>query len=326
MAITIYRSTDFGAPQYAGGISYDAYVAHFFNILKACLVNGYGSKAGLGWELVGEVTTAGARDIAFRNGSHTGCFRFKQSPATQYLYAIAAYSEMTDLTTGVNGVQYSSQVSAGFSYGTGVPWFGSYPNIQWTLIGDNKTFYFCYHSTSHVANLTFNEASSVNGGFMVGEYEHFVPTVMASGQLGNFLVYPGVGAAFRNGISAATPILPTGAPNSATTPSGVMNNGLDDYSEWGKTVLVPATLFCQQPPAVANPILGSSTSFWRQFGRMRGAWRAYTIDLYSWRDDLTNGRLTFGSEVTIDGKTFIPLICSGQKNFYISTDNADWSA
>jgi hypothetical protein len=68
MAVTIYRSTDAGAPALPAAGNYLG--ANFYiSLLKACLVTGYGSKAGAGWSTIYDDTTTGKRRAAFSNGN-----------------------------------------------------------------------------------------------------------------------------------------------------------------------------------------------------------------------------------------------------------------
>ncbi|KZN57948.1 hypothetical protein N473_26595, partial [Pseudoalteromonas luteoviolacea CPMOR-1] len=46
MPVSVYSSTDAGAPQFTEGKP-----SEFFNVLKACLIDGYGDKAAAGWQL-----------------------------------------------------------------------------------------------------------------------------------------------------------------------------------------------------------------------------------------------------------------------------------
>ena len=61
--VTVYRSTDEGAPQLS------AAAGSLKTVLKACLTNGYGTKQPLGW------------DMQYENG-HAACWRSKHNRAT----------------------------------------------------------------------------------------------------------------------------------------------------------------------------------------------------------------------------------------------------
>ena len=65
LPVTVYRHTDVGAP----GIG-TCKPSEIINILKKCLVSGYGTKASLGWTIVAENTST--RNIMFRNSAAEG--------------------------------------------------------------------------------------------------------------------------------------------------------------------------------------------------------------------------------------------------------------
>lgn len=68
MAVTIYRSTDAGAPALPANVAYNS-AKFYMDVIKACLVTGYGSKAGAGWTIDYEDTTAGKHRLAVSNGN-----------------------------------------------------------------------------------------------------------------------------------------------------------------------------------------------------------------------------------------------------------------
>ena len=100
MALTIYRSTDSGAPSltYAAG--------SFIAMLDACLRTGYGSKAGAGWTK----PFTGANIAVFRQGAGgNGRYirvwnaRTGDDPATYCMTAnVRGYEDMTAVSTGTN--------------------------------------------------------------------------------------------------------------------------------------------------------------------------------------------------------------------------------
>ena len=68
MAVTIYRHSDSGAPALPSSSSYEG-AGWYMDVLKACLVTGYGSKAAAGWTMDYEDTTANKRRMAISNGN-----------------------------------------------------------------------------------------------------------------------------------------------------------------------------------------------------------------------------------------------------------------
>ena len=107
MALTIYRSTDSGAPSltYAAG--------SFIAMLDACLRTGYGSKAGAGWTK----PYTGANIAVFRQGAGgNGRYirvwnaRTGDDPATYCMTAnVRGYEDMTAVSTGTNPFPTTTQ-------------------------------------------------------------------------------------------------------------------------------------------------------------------------------------------------------------------------
>lgn len=107
MALTIYRSTDSGAPSltYAAG--------SFIAMLDACLRTGYGSKAGAGWTK----PFTGANIAVFRQGAGgNGRYirvwnaRTGDDPATYCMTAnVRGYEAMTAVSTGTNPFPTTTQ-------------------------------------------------------------------------------------------------------------------------------------------------------------------------------------------------------------------------
>lgn len=107
MALTIYRSTDSGAPSltYAAG--------SFIAMLDACLRTGYGSKAGAGWTK----PFTGANIAVFRQGAGgNGRYirvwnaRTGDDPNTYCMTAnVRGYEAMTAVSTGTNPFPTTTQ-------------------------------------------------------------------------------------------------------------------------------------------------------------------------------------------------------------------------
>lgn len=64
-AVTVYRWDDVGAPQLTNGSP-----SEIINVLRKCLVDGYGSKSSLGWVILKEDTAN--QKIAFKNNAASG--------------------------------------------------------------------------------------------------------------------------------------------------------------------------------------------------------------------------------------------------------------
>lgn len=130
-APTIYRWDDANAPV-ANGLR-----GSFINILKACLVNGYGSKAAAGWTIEFEQ----ANKLVLRNNPITGTGMYLRldsltTSGTNQTY-INAFETMSNIDTGL-GQFFSSMTGTFVSLSTAT----TSAARAWTLIADDRCFYF----------------------------------------------------------------------------------------------------------------------------------------------------------------------------------------
>lgn len=151
MTLRIYRSTDTGAP--TRGALTGAPVNMLRQILRACLVDGYGSKPAAGWSIVDE----GSGGFSITNGPATGIINFWMPVVSNWYYPIVIYlaESFTGSTNGkITGDNLRSgpwsvanPVSARHlifpSYGPFATELGS---IHWTLIADERTAIFLLNS------------------------------------------------------------------------------------------------------------------------------------------------------------------------------------
>lgn len=93
IAVKYYKSTDAGAPVL------DKTARCVSNILKACLVTGYGAKEGAGWTMPFEDVASGNRVLRAGAGVHTG-FDLRLSGDTGTEMTAQVYLDMTDVNTG----------------------------------------------------------------------------------------------------------------------------------------------------------------------------------------------------------------------------------
>lgn len=163
MAITIYRSTDSGAPALPANSNY-VKASFFMDIIKQCLVTGYGSKAGAGWSLVYEDTTANKRRLAVSNGN--GVMEFITwgaasvamvmwdsitTPGSGRLYDDSFASVMS---TGVNGWKSSLVPAPGIAGDNmsgiylGNIHTGNASDIAWTVFANDKSVWILFHYPS----------------------------------------------------------------------------------------------------------------------------------------------------------------------------------
>lgn len=152
LPVTVYSWDDVGAPNIS-----TMYRSVILNVLKKCLVEGYGSKAPLGWAIEEEVS--GER-ITFSNADRKGFARVGSSVTTTYasMYFLTACEFTAPATLSKIGYLKYFQP-------------GSNENA-WILIGTSKGFYFQTWRTG--ANNNSKETSLINGQCVwIGEIDPF---------------------------------------------------------------------------------------------------------------------------------------------------------
>ena len=146
--VTVYQSTDKGAPQ----LSVNA--GSLKTLLKACLITGYGDKKALGWDIPFE----DANSAVFRSNDPTSNRYFLKADNSEAKFAIlGAYKEMTDLT---NGDGY-------FAYNINFRKFGYVDERtpKWWLIGHGKAFVFIVTQwDNHSQTFYFGDVPSLVAG------------------------------------------------------------------------------------------------------------------------------------------------------------------
>lgn len=185
-----YQSTDAGAPVLDIPASAGAVDIRRFGclkqILKAALVNGYGSggsaKPAAGWALIQE----GDRTITLRNASGSyvtfSSFYLFMSPVNysgDMYYRIYLHNTFTGI---VNGVPQGEGVVTGTAAGNSVPHYcGSTYQFQyantalWTMLADDRSFWFMHHCNPYgnFTNVNVQDSSLATGSwnncFYVGD-------------------------------------------------------------------------------------------------------------------------------------------------------------
>lgn len=139
---TVYHRDDAGAPVLSYGAGGAVGFVAFKAILKACLVNGYGSKPSAGWELITEDTNY----LVLRNGNHTGYVCFTWLTGTNYvtIYLAETYSGV------VNSVMQGAGLKTGIASSNSAPhrfYVSMFANSSvggtWFMVADAKTFVLC---------------------------------------------------------------------------------------------------------------------------------------------------------------------------------------
>ena len=123
--VTVYRSTDEGAPQLS------AAAGSLKTVLKACLTNGYGTKQPLGWEM------------QYENG-HAACWRSQHNRATGAVLSVddaaGGYVKPRVFMTATSARDGSKGFGPGvFPY---FPYDISPADTGWVLVGHGRGFVF----------------------------------------------------------------------------------------------------------------------------------------------------------------------------------------
>lgn len=138
----VYRWDDDGAPIMTGE------AGSFVNVLKACLVNGYGTKPAAGWTL--EYDNVDNTSAAFRNNPITGTgffFSVEGQYSNSNVHIVQGYETMSALATGI-GPFRDPTVNQYFITATTS---NSVPRI-WILVADDRAFYFMSYVYTDATN------------------------------------------------------------------------------------------------------------------------------------------------------------------------------
>lgn len=131
----IYRWDDTDAPIGNGARG------SLINVLKACLVDGYGSKQAAGWTM--PFVNSAATQAAFRNSPSSGTGFFlhvdgeSATDQSQYLNKIQAYESMSDYQSGLGTFNSGAQWYFLMSYVNN----GDASPRPWLMIADDRFFY-----------------------------------------------------------------------------------------------------------------------------------------------------------------------------------------
>lgn len=157
MAITVYRWDDTSAPSLthgAGGI---------ITVLDAVLVNGYGSKAALGWS---KPFGTASNVTVYKQPVGTNQRYLRVDAATVGTYhaeaRVSSYETMTDMNTGTGKVPTTYQNSNGFLKWVVTENSSAVSPYRWIVIGDTSWFYL-------ITEIYTNNASNDPFGRSYGE-------------------------------------------------------------------------------------------------------------------------------------------------------------
>ncbi|HEZ3786670.1 TPA: hypothetical protein WIB21_000484 [Neisseria meningitidis] len=142
--VRVFRSSDKGAPQNVVGASDNA-----FKILNACLVEGYGDTAPLGWEL------------KFKVGS-TGIFMPTDKKQTGWGLRISQSEKYGARASAVRNPSSDDTFELESAYENNEAYFlhddtdGDTKTRDWTLVGHSLGFILIFHVTEHSSDGPFN--------------------------------------------------------------------------------------------------------------------------------------------------------------------------
>lgn len=362
MPVTIYRSTDAGAPTYPASSLNGAGASAVMDIFKACLVDGFGSKPGAGWTIDYEDTTAQKRRIAFSNGN--GVFEMVtwgtyglgffiwDSITTPGAGAIYTDPWASVVSEGVNGWRGEREAAdSAESNNMAACYASSYTssnqnNYAWTVFADDKSAWILFH---YGEGTTYTEITdSINGAKGPYHLQLFLGALkspdLGRSDAGNFFMGYG-------GNSAPTSASPTGGSNSnmsyfwgLRTPMGTLPSTgagsdfeIDGYSPGlymrnpvsSMRPLLPA-MVCYDGADVPNPTGLTSTYRKYTFAAFPGICQLGEApsSTHFWNEYNKNrqGDTDFNlEEAVIGGYTWMPWSLGAFDLYECGiTDHADW--
>lgn len=157
-APTVYRWDDDNAPVVEGASG-----TAIIEMLKACLVDGYGSKAAAGWTM--PFDNGLSTKAVFRNNPVTGTgfyLRVDNTGANTNAPELVAYETMSDIDTGV-GLFSSTPLYAGASVNV------STTSRPWIVIADDRFFHCMVWTGTTASTFTDMTTAEVTNYFAFGD-------------------------------------------------------------------------------------------------------------------------------------------------------------
>lgn len=156
----LYTWQDTGAPVLTPSLG------SIVNVLKKVLVEGYGDKPGLGWEVVFEQ----AEKIVFKNKG-TGMFvRFDHS-VTNHQVFVRAYESMSDIDTGLFPCPDPANENPVFQLVLGTSSTNTANVCPWRILGDDKGIWVVLNPAAAHAGGIGNNRDSAGWKFVyIGDY------------------------------------------------------------------------------------------------------------------------------------------------------------
>ncbi len=188
MTVTVYRSTDTGAPAL-----YTDSAGSLISILDACLVDGYGSQPAAGWTKAFSGTNKAAYRMSTTAPASGFYLRVDDTSTTESRWV--GYESMTDIDTGTDSFPLESQVSGGL-YSLKVS-----TNSEWILIADERAFYFFHDNPL----LSLSAAGTFFGDIVSATAADNVCCVLAGRENGTFSGASEALAAIYSTLSSPAP-------------------------------------------------------------------------------------------------------------------------
>ncbi|NNG44969.1 hypothetical protein HJP15_18945 [Pseudoalteromonas sp. NEC-BIFX-2020_002] len=166
LPVTMYRWDDPGAPQITEGRP-----SEFINVFKKCLVEGYGDKQPLGWQIQFE---GALNQVSFVNdiatGGSGGSYVLKSENGADEIgekVIIQCCQSFVDFDNLVQASPKSTYKMKGGTFG-----YDLFP--EWLVIGTSNAFYFITKMTNQTS------VSSLNylyyPAFFVGDFDKIIPS------------------------------------------------------------------------------------------------------------------------------------------------------
>lgn len=142
MTVRVYYSTDAGAPVLSGT------AGALIGVLDACLVNGYGSKAGAGWTKA----FSGTNKAAYKQPVGSNGFYFRADDTGTTVARIVGYEAMTGIDTGSAAFPTEVQFAGGLYVAKSSA--GDATARPWELVTNGNICYVHVNQAAHVTSDT----------------------------------------------------------------------------------------------------------------------------------------------------------------------------
>lgn len=168
LPVTIYRSTDPGSPLNKGPVPLKP--SDWLPVFQKCLVDGYGTKAGLGWTL--EYGSVAELKMVFRNsiadGGSGGAVQIQSHQGTDTTSSGLRYT----CANGIGGFDaFDRRVGSLFTLSESNGWYIR----AWTLIGTSRGFWFIIEANGNSAAVMNTNCYQYTACFFIGDIDSFIP-------------------------------------------------------------------------------------------------------------------------------------------------------